>query len=87
MTVVACGGSATTETTSPAPASDAEMSAFCEAYHSVSELSWDEMTAALIEVSPAEIRAEMVRTSQPPGETWAEDKQAVEDFIERCEDL
>jgi hypothetical protein len=63
------------------------MERFCTEYEKVRSQSWGEMTAALVEVSPAEISAEMFRTSQPPGETWAEDRQAVEDFLDRCDDL
>lgn len=31
--------------------------------------------------------AEMITASEPPGETWEEDRNAVEDFIARCNDL
>ena len=87
MAVVACGGSERAVTTSPPPATDAEMAEFCQAYDAVSERSWGEITEALIEVAPAEIGAEVIRASQPPGDTWLEDRQAVEDFIGRCEDI
>jgi hypothetical protein len=88
VAVVACGGAETTVTTAqPQPATQAEMEQFCAKYDTVRSQSWGEMTAALVEVSPAEIKDEMSRTSQPPGETWAEDREAVEDFLDRCDDL
>ncbi len=62
------------------------MEVFCDKYESVQSESWSEMTAALIDVSPAEIKAQMVRTSEPPGETWKEDQEAVQAFLERCND-
>lgn len=85
LALVSCSDSDSSDTTDPAPATEAEMAAFCEAYEEVREQSWSEMTASLIDVSPAEIRVQMVRTSEPPGETWAEDREAVEAFIARCD--
>ena len=88
LVVVACGGSGTVGSTSPPePATEAEMELFCEKYATVSSQSWSDLTVALIDVSPEEIRAEMIRASEPPGETWEEDRNAVEDFIARCNDL
>lgn len=86
-TLVGCadGGEAEAGTTIPPPPTDAEMMIFCEKYDTVRERSWDELTAALVEVSPAQIKGPMFRTSQPPGETWAEDKEAVEEFLRRCD--
>ncbi len=82
----ACGGSETTETTAPPPpATEAEMKVFCERYDELRAMSWGEMTAGLIEVAPAEIEGPLFRTSQPPGESWAEDREAVEDFLDRCD--
>jgi hypothetical protein len=86
VAIASCGTAQTTEpTVSPQPATEAEMEAFCEAYESVRNQSWGELTAALIEVSPAEIQDEMIRTSEPPGESWEEDRVAVEAFLDRCD--
>jgi hypothetical protein len=86
VVIASCGGAERTVTTSaPPPATEAEMVAFCEAYESVRNQSWGEMTAALVDASPAEIKDEMLRTSQPPGESWAEDRDAVEAFLDRCD--
>lgn len=88
LLVVSCGDSSTVDSTSPPqPATEAEMEVFCEKYETVSSQSWSDLTVALIDVSPEEIRAEMIRASEPPGETWEEDRNAVEDFIARCNDL
>lgn len=87
VAVAGCGPSTSQTTVPPQPATPAEMEQFCQAYESVRMMSWSEMTAELIEASPAEIKAQMIRTSQPPGETWEEDRRAVEDFMQRCDDL
>jgi hypothetical protein len=88
LVVASCGDAENADSSSPPePATEAEMELFCEKYETVSSQSWSELTAALIDVSPEEIRAEMIRASEPPGETWAEDLEAVEDFIARCNDL
>ncbi|HEY7704244.1 MAG TPA: hypothetical protein VID03_05375 [Acidimicrobiia bacterium] len=86
LATFACGGSEATVTTGePPPATEAEMATFCEKYETVRSQSWGEMTAALIEVSPDEIKAVMIRASEPPGETWFEDRQAAEEFMARCD--
>lgn len=86
LVLVSCSDSSSSDTIDPPPATEAEMASFCEAYEEVREQSWSEMTASLIDVSPLEIKVQMVRTSEPPGETWAEDREAVEEFIARCDD-
>ncbi len=86
LVLASCGGAETADTADQSsPATEAEMAVFCEKYETVREQSWSEMTAALIDVSPDEIKVAMVRTSEPPGETWAEDLDAVEKFLERCD--
>src|SRR5262245_49632429 len=69
----------------PPPATEEEMEAFCAAYDEVRSQSFGEITAALVEVSPAEIQDQMIRTSQPPGDGWLEDRTAVEEFLDRCD--
>jgi hypothetical protein len=88
MLVAACGDGTTTDSTNPPqPATAAEMEAFCDAYEAVRSKSFGEITTALIEVSPDEIRTQMVRASNFPTDGWEEIRSAVEGFLDRCDDL
>jgi hypothetical protein len=63
------------------------MAEFCAHYEAVRSKSFGEITAELAEVAPEEIKAQMVRASNFPTEGWEEIRSAVEDFLERCDDL
>lgn len=86
VAVASCGGAESVDTTvPPQPATPVEMEAFCAAYEQVRSKSFGEMTAELAEVSPAEIKTQMVRASNFPAEGGQELRTAVETFLKRCD--
>jgi hypothetical protein len=82
VAIAACGDDETTTSTDPPPpATEAEIEAFCESYEAVRNQSWGELTVALVKVSPAEIKAEMIEGAVFYHETDALQRSA---FRESC---
>lgn len=88
MAVVLTGCATTTADTTDTPSATAEeMEIFCARHDEVKNLSFEEKHTALLEVAPAEIEPELFRLVNGPSDGWFEDGQAVDEFIERCNDL
>ncbi len=43
------------------------------------------MMDALVDLAPAEIRGSVVRIANGPGEDYGEDRDSIEEFMERCD--
>lgn len=85
LLVAACGGPSSSSTSEAPAATDAEVEVFCERYEQAKTLSFGEMLAEIEKVAPAQIRGELVRLINGPGEKFWDDKAVVDDFLRRCE--
>jgi hypothetical protein len=66
------------------PPTEAEMELFCSRYEEVKDLSFSEMSAALVDYAPDDIRGNLISASEQPLLAFRRGQGTIYEFISRC---